>query len=380
MKTLIYLAVPDLSGNERKYLNECIDTTFVSTVGEFVTRFEKQVARKTGAAYGTVVSSGTDGLHLALTACGVGRDELVCIPAFTFIATANAVVHCGAEPWLIDIDEKSWTMDPELLDRELSEKTYEKDGKLFHRESGKRVAAVMPVYTMGMPADMDRIREIADKYHLPLVADAAAAIGAKYKGRDIGTLADATVFSFNGNKTITCGGGGAIVGDNEKIIELARHIATTARVGQDYDHDMVGYNYRMTNLQAAVGCAQIERLEEFVVKKRYITDYYKKHLKGISGITFFPETDWGDSACWFAGLVLDDTQNIREVCERLAEKDIQTKPFWKPVYVQKPYLQAEKSDMNVTEKIWRHILTLPTSTCLTDEQLERVVLAVKEIL
>lgn len=377
---MIHLAVPDLSGNERKYLNECVDTTFVSTVGEFVTRFEKQVARKTGAAYGTVVSSGTDGLHMALTACGVGRDELVCIPAFTFIATANAVMHCGAEPWLIDIDEKSWTMDPELLDRELSEKAYEKDGKLFHKGSGKRIAAVMPVYTMGMPADMDRLREVADKYHLSLVADAAAAIGAKYKGRDIGTLADATVFSFNGNKTITCGGGGAIVGNNERIIELARHIATTARVGQDYDHDMVGYNYRMTNLQAAVGCAQIERLEEFVEKKHHISDYYKEHLKGISGVTFFPETDWGDSACWFSGLVLDDTQNIREVCDRLAERDIQTKPFWKPVYVQKPYLQAEKSDMNVTEKIWQHILTLPTSTCLTDEQLESVVMAVKEIL
>ncbi len=377
---MIELAVPDLSGNERKYLNECIDTTFVSTVGEFVKRFEKEVARKAGAAYGTVVSSGTDGLHMALTACGVGRNELVCIPAFTFIATANAVVHCGAEPWLIDIDEKSWTMDPELLERELAEKAYEKDGKLFHRGSGKRIAAVMPVYTMGMPADMDRIRDVTDKYHLPLVADAAAAIGAKYKGRNIGNLADATVFSFNGNKTITCGGGGAIVGDNERIIERAKHIATTARVGQDYDHDMVGYNYRMTNLQAAVGCAQIERLEEFVIKKHYISDYYKEHLKEIPGIAFFPETDWGESVCWFTGLVLDDTRNVREVCDRLADKEIQTKPFWKPVYMQKPYLHVEKSDMDVTEKIWRHILTLPVSTCLTEKQLESVVMAVKEIL
>lgn len=376
---MINLAVPDLSGNERKYLNECIDTTFVSTVGEFVKRFEQEVAKKTGASFGTVVSSGTDGLHMALAACGVKRDELVCIPAFTFIATANAVVHCGAEPWLIDIDEKSWTMDPTLLDKELSEKTYREGAKLFHKASGKRVAAVMPVYTMGMPADMDRIRKITDKYHLPLVADAAAAIGARYKGRNIGTLADATVFSFNGNKTITCGGGGAIVG-NQGIIELARHLATTARVGQDYDHDMVGYNYRMTNLQAAVGCAQIERLEEFVAKKRYISDYYKEHLKDISGITFFPETEWGQSACWFAGVVLDNRQDVKEVCGRLAAKHIQTKPFWKPIYMQKPYLQAEKSSMEVTDKIWRHILPLPTSTGLTEEQLEKVVLAVAEIL
>lgn len=377
---MIDLAVPDLSGNERKYLNECIDTTFVSTVGEFVRRFENAVADKTGAAYGTVVSSGTDGLHLALMSCGVRRDELVCIPAFTFIATANAVAHCGAEPWLIDVEEKSWTMDPELLDRELAEKTYAKDGKLFHRKSGKRVAAVMPVYTMGMPADMDRLREITDKYHLPLVADAAAAIGAKYKGRNIGALADATVFSFNGNKTITCGGGGAVVGDNERIIELARHLATTARVGQDYEHDMVGYNYRMTNLQAAVGCAQIERLEEFVARKRYISGYYKEHLKEIAGVTFFPETEWGESACWFTGLVLDDTRDVREICGRLAKKDIRTKPFWQPVYMQKPYVQAERSGMDVTEKLWKHILPLPASTCLTDEQLEDVVMAVKEIL
>lgn len=377
---MIDLAVPDLSGNERKYLNECIDTTFVSTVGEFVKRFEKEVSEKVGAAYGTVVSSGTDGLHMALTACGVGRDDLVCIPAFTFIATANAVVHCGAEPWLIDIDEKSWTMDPELLDRELSEKAYEDNGQLFHKESGKRIAAVMPVYTMGMPADMDSLRKITDKYHLSLIADAAAAIGAKYKGRNIGNLADATVFSFNGNKTITCGGGGAIVGDNEEIIELAKHIATTARVGLDYDHDMVGYNYRMTNLQAAVGCAQIERLEEFVAKKRYINDYYKEHLKEIDGVSFFPETSWGESACWLSGLVLNDAQDVREVCNFLRDMDIGTKPFWKPIYMQKPYLHAEKSDMSVTEKIWSHILTLPASTGLKDKELERVVQAVKEIL
>lgn len=377
---MIHLAVPDLTGNERKYLNECIDTTFVSTVGEFVKRFEKAVAHQTGAAYGTVVSSGTDGLHMALMACGVGRDDLVCIPAFTFIATANAVAHCGADPWLIDIDEKSWTMDPEVLDRELSEKAYEKDGRFFHKASGKRIAAVMPVYTLGMPADMDRLREVADKYHLPLVADAAAAIGAKYKGRNIGTLADATVFSFNGNKTITCGGGGAVVGDDESIIGLARHMATTARVGEDYEHDMVGYNYRMTNLQAAVGCAQIERLEAFIAKKHFISDYYKEHLKGISGMAFFPETEWGESACWFAGVVLDDTRDVKEACARLAAKGIQTKPFWKPIYMQKPYLQAEKSGMDVTEKIWKHILPLPSSTGLTDEQMESVVLAVREVL
>lgn len=377
---MIALAEPNLTGNERKYLNECIDTTFVSTVGEFVNRFEKDVAEKAGAAYGTVVSSGTAGLHMALKACGVERDEMVCIPAFTFIATANAVAHCGAEPWLIDIDRESWTMNPAFLERELSEKAYEKDGKLYHKASGKRVAAVMPVYTMGMPADMDRIRAVTDRYHLPLIADAAAAIGAGYKGRNIGGLADLTVFSFNGNKTITCGGGGAVVGMDEKLINLAKHMATTARIGVEYDHDMVGYNYRMTNLQAAVGCAQLERLDEFVEKKRFISGYYKECLKDISGIEFFPETKWADSAHWFAGVLLEKGREVREVCSRLAEREIQTRPFWKPIYVQMPYRDVEKSEMNVTEDIWRRILTLPTSTGLTEEQLKKVVKAVREIL
>lgn len=377
---MIYLAEPNLTGNERKYLNECIDTTFVSTVGEFVNRFEKDVAEKSGAAYATAVSSGTDGLHMALKACGVERDELVCIPAFTFIATANAVAHCGAEPWLIDISDESWTMNPELLEKELAQKTYEKEGSIFHKESGKRVAAVMPVYTMGMPADMDKLKKVADVYHLPVISDAAAAIGSKYKGRDIGELADATVFSFNGNKTITCGGGGAIVGQDENIIGLAKHMATTARVGVEYDHDMVGYNYRMTNLQAAVGCAQLERLNEFIEKKRYISDYYTMHLKEISGVTLFPKTDWAESAHWFAGIVLDNTRNVKDVCRQLTEKGIQARPFWKPVYVQKPYREVERSSMDITEKIWRNILTLPTSTGLTEEQLETVVSAVESIL
>lgn len=377
---MIFLAEPNLTGNERKYLNECIDTTFVSTVGEFVNRFETEVTKESGAAYGTAVSSGTAGLHMALKACGVKRDELVCIPAFTFIATANAVAHCGAEPWLIDITDESWTMDAELLDMELSEKTYEKDGLLYHRVNGKRVAAIMPVYTMGMPADMDKLRMIADKYHLPLIADAAAAIGAKYKGQNIGALADATVFSFNGNKTITCGGGGAIVGQDENMIHLAKHMATTARVGIEYDHDMVGYNYRMTNLQAAVGCAQLERLHEFVEKKRFISNYYREHLKEIPNIAFFPETDWADSAYWFAGIVLNHDVEVKEICNILIEKGIQTRPFWKPVYVQKPYQHTEKSDMEVTEKIWRNILTLPTSTGLTDDQLEYVASTIYEIL
>lgn len=376
---MIHLAEPNLTGNERKYLNECIDTTFVSSVGAFVTRFEEDVVKVTEADFGTAVSSGTAGLHMALKAVGVEKDELVCIPSFTFIATANAVMHCGAQPWLIDIAKDSWTMDPDVLAQELQEKAEVRDGKVYHKSSGKRIAAIMPVYTLGMPADMDKIKRIAAEYHLPVVADAAAAIGARYKENNIGKIADVTVFSFNGNKTITCGGGGALVSANQQIIETAHHLATTARCGIEYEHDMVGYNYRMTNIQAAVGCAQLERVDEFVEKKKYIREYYSKHLSGIKDISFFPEVEWAESACWFSGLVLSDKYEVKKVCELLKEKGIEARTFWKPVHQQKPYVNEERSEMKVADNLWKHVLTLPSSTGITEEELEQVVKAIKEI-
>lgn len=377
---MIYLAEPNLSGNERKYLNECIDTTFVSSVGEFVTRLESDMVKATEADYGVMVSSGTEGLHMALKACGVERDEMVCIPTFTFIATANAVSHCGAEPWLIDISEDSWTMNTEILDKELEKKTVKKNGCVYHVKSGKRVAAIMPVYTLGLPADMDKINEIAHKYDIPVIADAAAAVGARYHHNNIGKLADATVFSFNGNKTVTAGGGGAIVSAKKEIIDRARHLSTTARCGIEYDHDMVGYNNRMTNIQAAVGCAQLERVNEFVAKKRYIRNYYYEQLKNINSISFFPQVEWAESACWFSGIVLDEQHQVRKICEILRERGIEGRTFWKPMHLQKPYCNVERSEVTVADKIWERILTLPSSTGITDEQLEYVVSVLQDIL
>ena len=200
---MIPLAVPNLSGNERNYLNQCIDTTFVSSVGEFVTRIEKMGADACGVKYGVATSAGTTGLHLALMGCGVKRDDIVIIPTFTFIATANAVAHCGAVPWLMDIDSGTWTMDAGQLEKELSTKTEWRGDVLCHKRTGRRVAVIMPIYTLGNVADMERINEIAEKYRLPVIADAAAAIGAAYHGKKIGKWAKLTVLSFNGNKTVT---------------------------------------------------------------------------------------------------------------------------------------------------------------------------------
>ena len=286
---MIPLAVPNLNGREREYLNQCIDTTFVSSVGSFVERLEALTAELSGTRYGVATSSGTTGLHLALTGYGVERDDLVIIPSFIFIATANAVAHCGAMPWFMDVEPDTWTMDAAQLERELEEKTDWQGERLIHKETGRRVAAIMPVYTLGNIPDMDRIRAIAKKYKLPLIADAAAAIGATYKGKKTGELADCTVFSFNGNKTVTAGGG-AVVGDDETMMKRLKHLSTTARVSAEYDFDMVGFNYRMTNIQAAVGCAQLERAEELVERKRQIRRTCREAFKIIMWML------WGN---WF---------------------------------------------------------------------------------
>ncbi|NBK93801.1 LegC family aminotransferase [bacterium 1XD21-13] len=380
---MISLAIPNLTGNEKKYLDICIDTGFVSSVGRYVTQFESMVADATGSKYAIATSAGTTGLHVALTAVGVRRDDLVILPTFTFIASANAIRHCGADPWLMDINETDWCLDPQKVKEALDTQCEIQNGIVIHKKTRRRVAAIMPVYTLGNIPDMEEFRSIADKYHLPLVVDAACAIGAKYKGVDLGMLGDLSILSFNGNKTITCGGGGAVLSNNEEMASLVRHLTTTARVWPEYDFDMVGFNYRMTNIQAAVGCAQMERVDEFVSRKRKIRDYYYKSFSQLTEqkITLFPTSD--GSSCWFSGIVLQEGQGMDEVkslCNKMKEKDIEARPFWKPVHLQEPYRGCPIEDTNVTDALWDRIITLPCSTNITDNELETVSNTVKYFL
>lgn len=380
---MIPLAVPNLTGNERNYLNQCIDTTFISSVGEFVNRLEEMSAEICGAKKAVATSSGTTGLHLALTGCGVKRDDLVIIPTFTFIATANAVAHCGAVPWLMDISKDSWTMDPDQVEREIEANTMWTGESLIHKSSGRRVAALMPVYTLGTVPDMDRFREIADRYRIPLIADAAAALGATYHGENLGGLADLTVVSMNGNKMVTAGGGGVIVGQDEVLLSKLKHLSSTARVSAEYDHDMIGYNYRMTNIQAAVGCAQLERVGEFVARKREIRKLYNEAFGGRDDITLFPTPSEMESACWFSGIVLKQggLESVRVVVAKMRDKGIECRSFWKPVHLQLPYQNAIRAErLNVADGLWDRIVTLPCSTGITDEELRIVAKAVKEVL
>ncbi len=380
---MISLAVPNLAGNEARYLQDCVDSTFVSSVGPFVDRLEAMAAEAAGARGAVATSAGTTGLHAALTALGVGRDDLVCLPSFTFIASANAIAHCGALPWLFDIDPLRWTLDPALLAERLAAECEAVDGRLVHRPSGRRVAAVMPVHVVGHPADMDPIVAVARRHSLPVVADAAAALGCRYKGRRIGEMgADLSVVSFNGNKTVTAGGGGVVVGNDTDLLRLVRHLTTTARAGADYLHDRVGFNYRMTNLQAAVGCAQLERLDSLVAAKRRIRAVYDAAFGAVEGLRTFPQPDDSDSECWFSGVVVEGPQlpPVAALRGRLKEAGIDARPFWMPMHLQPPFVEAPRTPMPITDGLWQRILTLPCSTGLTAADQARVVAALAEAL
>jgi dTDP-4-amino-4,6-dideoxygalactose transaminase len=379
---LIPLAVPDLSGNEAKYLQDCIDSTFVSSVGPFVTRFEAEFASRHGAAAGVAMGAGTLALHAGLMTLGVGPGDLVLVPSFTFIASVNAIAHCGAEPWFVDIDLGSWTMDPAALARALSrEASQGPDGRVIHKATGRRIAAILPVFTLGTPADMHAIAACVEQYRLPVLADAAAAVGALYRGEALGGLATLTAFSFNGNKTMTTGGGGMLIGQNRALLAAARHLTTTARVSPDYEHDRVGYNYRMTNVQAALGCAQLERLDDLLAAKRAIRARYDAELIDVGGQAF-PSPAWAESGCWFSGRILDRAIHppVKAVCATLAAQGIEARPFWKPVHLQKPFAHCPKEALPVTDTVWEQVLTLPCSVGLSIEDQAKVIGAVRATL
>jgi aminotransferase in exopolysaccharide biosynthesis len=378
---VIPVSVPDLVGNEARYLQECIDSGFVSSVGPFVAAFEESVARATGARHAVATSSGTTGLHIALVAAAVTPGDLVIIPSYTFIATANAVSHAGAEPWLTDVSPESWTLDPHQLRTALNQQTKRDPEGIMHKQTGKRVAAVMPVYTLGHPADMEAINEVALEFGLPVVADAAAAIGAEYKGRSIGMEAPVSVFSFNGNKTITSGGGGAVVTNDAEKAAKIRHLSTTARVSNDYLHDQVGYNYRMTNLQAAVGVAQLERATDLVMKRQQIARNYENELAAL-GVRFAPQSEWAVSSRWLSCAILPDgsQRSVAEIVDEFAAQQVQVRPFWRPMHEQPPYSRCLREPTPVTDQLWRRVLTLPSSSSLSSEDQTRVIEATRRVL
>lgn len=378
---MIPLAVPNLSGKEAAYLQECIESGFVSSVGPFVDRFERIVAEASGAREAVAVASGTVGLHLALIVAGVKPGDLVIVPSFTFIASANAIFHCGATPWVFDIAPDTWLLDVDLVARTLEAETELQSGIRVHRTTARRVAAVMPVHTLGLIADMDSLTETASRYGLRIVADAACALGAFHNGRPLGQAgADLSVISFNGNKTVTSGGGGAVVGNDAVMTALARHLSTTARRGPGYTHDMSGFNYRMTNLQAAVGYAQMERFADLLAAKRRIRATYDEAFADIPAIAPFPGGAGTNNACWLSGLVAATPASAENTRARLIEADIEAKPFWMPIHLQPSYRDSPRTAQPVSEALWQRVVTLPCSTALKKMDQDYVIAATRKAL
>ena len=313
------LSVPQFIGNEKKYLEECIDTTFVSSVGKFVDRFEEMVAEYTGAKKAVVCVSGTNALHMAMMLVGVERDDEVLTQSLTFIATCNAISYIGAHSVFIDVDKDTMGLSPKAVKAWLEAHAEIKEGICYNKTTGRRIKACVPMHTFGHPVHLDELVEVCKEWHIELVEDAAESLGSFYKGKHTGTFGKVGAISFNGNKTVTTGGGGMLLFMDEKLGEFAKHLTTQAKVPHRWEfvHDHIGYNYRMPNINAALGCAQMEHLEEFVLNKRETSAQYAEFFKNVEDVEFFVEPADCRSNYWLNAVILKDKQAQLEFCNKL---------------------------------------------------------------
>lgn len=373
---LIPLSVPNIAGNEWKYVKDCLDTGWISSVGSYVTQFEQMVAAFAGAKYGVAAVNGTAALHIALLLSGVKQNDYVILPNLTFVASANSIKYLGADPLLIDAEPDLWQMDLDLLEDFLENETDEKDGYLFYIKDGRRIGAIMPVHILGNMCDMDRFLSIVKKYPLPIVEDATEALGTRYKGKSAGTFSPLACFSFNGNKIISTGGGGVIVTDDEQLARHAKHLTTTAKARSDeYYHDEVGYNYRLVNVLAAIGVGQMELLPSFIKRKKECVAFYKKELTGVADIRFQQELPAVETNGWLFTIQTDKQQQL---LDHLNANNILSRRFWMPMNK----LPMYKDGVYIRKKdnagyIYNTCLSIPCSTNITDEELGIVVKEIK---
>lgn len=324
------LSVPRFIGNEKKYLEECIDTTFVSSVGKFVDRFEEMMAAYTGAKRAVVCVSGTNALHMAMMLAGVERDDEVLTQALTFIATCNAISYIGAHPVFIDVDKDTMGLSPKAVQKWLEENAEIKEGVCYNKGTGRRIKCCVPMHTFGHPVHIDYLVEVCKAWHIELVEDAAESIGSFYKGKHTGTFGKVGAISFNGNKTITTGGGGMLLFMDEELGAYAKHLTTQAKIPHrwEFRHDHIGYNYRMPNINAALGCAQMEHLEEFVLNKRETAAQYAEYFKDIEGVEFFTEPAHCRSNYWLNAVILPNKEAQLEFLNQTNDNGVMTRPIW----------------------------------------------------
>ena len=360
----IPLHEPRFRGNEKKYLNECIDSTFVSSVGKFVGQFEEMVAEYTGAKYAIATVNGTAALHIALLLSGVQPEDEVITQALTFVATANAISYCGAKPVFIDVDKDTMGLSPEKLHNWLREnvKLDPKTNQPINKSTNKQISACIPMHTLGHPCRVDEIKEICDEYNITLIEDAAESLGSFYKGKHTGTFGKFGTLSFNGNKTITSGGGGMIITNDETLAKTAKHITTTAKVPHKWEfiHDVIGYNYRLTNLAAALGCAQMEQLPAIINNKREIANKYKSFFKTLN-INFVTEPENSKSNYWLNALVLDDIEQRNIFLEYLNNNDIMARPIWQLMSQLEMFKHCQTDELTNTKWLADRVVNIPSS-------------------
>lgn len=372
MNERIFLSPPHMGDLEQEYVNEAFASNFIAPVGPQINAFEEEFAALVGTKYAAAVSSGTAALHLLLRYAGVTAGDVVICSTFTFVASANPIRYLGASPVFIDSDAKSWNMDPRLLVAELDKR---------HRE-GRLPKAVVLVHLYGQPADIDPIKQACDKYNVALLEDAAEALGSQYKGQAPGTFGLAGFFSFNGNKIITTSGGGMVVSDDEELIQKVKFWATQAKNDAvHYEHTEIGYNYRLSNVLAAIGRGQLKVLPDRVKEKRRIFDHYHSALKDLPGVSFMPEPDFAHSSRWLTCLTVDQERAgvDRDALIRILEKNnIESRPTWKPMHLQPLYRDCEVIGGEVAAKLFQQGICLPSGTAMSNKDLNAITLIIRK--
>ena len=368
----IWLSSPHMSKNEQKYVKEAFDSNWIAPAGPHIKLFEDKLSEMSDNLNIAVLSSGTAAIHLALILLGVERDDCVICSSFTFSASVNPVIYQGAHPIFIDSEKDTWNMDPVLLEQAIAEKL----------SQNQKPKAIILVHLYGYPAKLDEILRIAKKYDIPIIEDAAEAIGSFYNNKPLGTFGDIGIYSFNGNKIITTSSGGAILSKDNKIIKKAKFLATQAREDYPhYEHSEIGYNYRMSNVCAAIGVGQLEVLKDRVKKRRYIYDYYKQHLSNLKEINFLEELPGFYSNRWLTTIILNEKPVIKREDIRLSllKENIESRPLWKPMHLQPVFRKYQAYDNKVSEDLFNRGLCLPSGSNMEIEDLERVIDNIKSL-
>ena len=373
----IPLSVPEIAGNEWKYVKECLDTGWVSSVGSFVNRFEQNVAEYAGAKRAVAVTNGTAGLHTALRVVGVEPGDEVIVSDLAFIASANAVRYCDAYPVFMDVGANSWHMDGNKLAEFLKVECEIRSGQCFNKGTGRRIRAVLPVHILGLACDIAPIMDLANRYCLRVVEDAAEAMGVRYGGRHAGTFGDVGVFSFNGNKIITAGGGGMLVTDDDRYADYARHLTTQAKDDPiEYFHNEIGYNYRLSNIQSAVGVAQLERITDFIQKKRAIAEAYESAFSNLEGITLMPVGPNVEPTYWLYSVLLPENTTLalrKGIIRKLNSYGVGARPFWHVLHDLPPYRSCQAYKIEHSIRLHERGVSLPSSVGLQGPDLARCI-------